>query len=219
MLGGSGAGVESARRFHRDVVEFAVPKKQRLCHRDGLRSRIRMELRGYTSGDFDRGVPLWKEALWVAVKVLFFLNPIPWPSELRAELLRAFGAKIGARVVIRSGVNVSFPWRLTLGNDVWLGEEVMILSLAPVCIESDVCISQRAFLCTGSHRFHSPRFDLVTEPITIRARSWVAAQAFVAPGVEIGPDSMVCAGSIVVGNVPPQTTVQGNPAVPRPRNA
>ena len=171
-----------------------------------------MQLKGYTVGDFDRGAPRWKEALWVFAKCAFFLNPIPWPSALRVALLRIFGAKIGGGVVIRANVNVSYPWRLTLGDDVWLGEETVILSLAPVVIESSVCISQRAFLCTGSHDFRSEKFSLVTKPITVRSGSWIAAQAFISPGVEIGTGSMVCAGSVVTEDVPPRTIVRGNPA-------
>ena len=172
-----------------------------------------MRLNGYTTGGFDRGASRWKEMLWILAKNLFFLTPWPWPSALRVVLLRLFGARIGSRVVIRCHVNVTFPWRLTLGDDVWIGEETLVLTLAPVEIESDVCISNRVFLCTGSHRFHSPGFDLVTKPIKIKRGSWIAAQAFVAPGVEIGPDSMVCAGSVVLKSHPPGTTVQGNPAI------
>lgn len=171
-----------------------------------------MKLEGYTTGDFERGTPAWKEALWVAVKSVFFLNPLPWPSELRVALLRAFGARIGVGVVIRANVNITFPWRLEVGDHVWFGEEVLVLSLAPVRIGSDVCLSQRAFICTGSHRFETPGFDLVTRPVTIHDRSWIAAQVFIAPGVEIGPDSMVAAGSVVTQSVPPGVAVQGNPA-------
>lgn len=171
-----------------------------------------MQLRNYTTGGFDRGQPLWFEALWFAVRAFFFLNPIPWPSSLRAALLRAFGAKVGEGVSIRSFVNVTFPWRLTVGDHVWIGDEVFILSLAPVVIESDVCVSQRAFLCTGSHDFRAPNFNLIVKPITVHARSWIAAQAFIAPGVEVGPDSMVAAGSIVMKTVPPGVLVRGNPA-------
>ena len=171
-----------------------------------------MQLKGYTVGDFDRGAPRWKEALWVLAKCIFFLNPLPWPSALRVALLRVFGARVGSGVVIRAHVNVSYPWRLTLGDDVWLGEEVVILSLAPVAIESSVCVSQRAFLCTGSHDFRSEKFTLRVKPIMVRAGSWIAAQAFISPGVEIGQGSMVCAGSVVMENVPPRTIVRGNPA-------
>jgi putative colanic acid biosynthesis acetyltransferase WcaF len=195
----------------RKAVDFTQPfQNGNGCPNDSLLPR--MELKGYTVGDFDRGAPRWKEALWVAVKCVFFETPWPWPSALRVALLRAFGAEIGTGVVIRSKVNISYPWRVRIGDHVWLGEEVAILSLAQVTIESNVCISQRAFLCTGSHAFRSPDFRLLTRPITVRSRSWVAAQAFIAPGVEIGPESMVCAGSVVLENVPPGMVVRGNPA-------
>ena len=172
-----------------------------------------MELKGYTTGDFDRGASAMKEALWVAMKCVFFQNALPWPSALRVMLLRLFGARVGEGVVIRANVNVTFPWRVTIGDHVWLGEEVIILSLAAVTIESSVCISQRAFLCTGSHDFRSPGFSLVTKAITVRSGSWIAAQAFIGPGVEIGDGSMVAAGSVVTENVPPRVIVRGNPAM------
>jgi putative colanic acid biosynthesis acetyltransferase WcaF len=171
-----------------------------------------MKLEGYTIGAFARGAPRWQEALWILAKCLFFLPAFPYPSALRVALLRFFGAKIGQGVVIRSRVHITYPWRLSIGDHVWLGDEVLILSLAHVTLESNVCISQRAFLCTGSHDFHAPNFDLRTAPITIREGSWIAAQAFIAPGVSIGPNSRICAGSVVLADVPPSTSVRGNPA-------
>jgi putative colanic acid biosynthesis acetyltransferase WcaF len=171
-----------------------------------------VDLKIYDNSDFDRGAPRWKEVLWILLRGLFLQNPFPWPSEVRVALLRAFGARIGQGVVVRENVNVSFPWRLTIGDHVWIGEDVGILSLAQVTIESNVCISQRAYLCTGSHDFRAADFTLVTSPITIRSGSWIAAGAIVLPGVEIGPGSLVTAGSVVNRNVPPNTTVRGNPA-------
>ncbi len=172
-----------------------------------------IRLRHFDNRSFDRGAPRWREAAWLVVKALFFLNAWPWPSALRAALLRAFGAKVGERVVVRAQVNVSFPWRLTLGDDVWLGEGCVLLTLAPITVESDVCISQRAFLCTGAHDFRKETFDLVTRPITVRRGSWIAADAFLAPGVEIGEGALVSAGSVVFDDVPPRALVRGNPAV------
>jgi putative colanic acid biosynthesis acetyltransferase WcaF len=172
-----------------------------------------MRLKGYTTNGFQRGAPAWKEALWLVAKCVFFSTSLPWPSSLRVAMLRVFGARVGERVVVRANVNISFPWRLSLGDDVWLGEEVMILSLAQVTVESDVCISQRAFLCTGSHEFASAGFDLIVKPITVRNRSWIAAQAFIGPGVEIGSGSLVSATSVALKDVPPGVLVRGNPAV------
>ena len=143
---------------------------------------------------------------------MFFQTFVPWPSALRVALLRAFGARIGRGVVVRANVNISFPWRLTVGNHVWIGEEAAILSLADVIIESSVCISQRAYLCTGSHDYCREDFKLVTRPITVRAESWIAAAAFIAPGVEVGAGAVIAAGSVVVRDVPPRTLVRGNPA-------
>jgi putative colanic acid biosynthesis acetyltransferase WcaF len=173
-----------------------------------------MDLSQYSVAHFDRGASRLKEAAWLAVKSVFFQTVWPWPSALRVFFLRAFGAKIGSGVVIRSRVNITFPWRLSVGDHVWIGEEVLILSLAPVSIGSNVCISQRAFLCTGTHDFHSETFDLKTKPVTLRDGCWIAAQAFVAPGVEVGAGSVVSAGSVVLENVPPRSVVRGNPAIP-----
>ena len=171
-----------------------------------------MDLSRYDNRDFDRGAPRWKEALWVVARGVFFQTALPWPSALRVALLRAFGGRIGRGVVVRANVNVSFPWRLSVGDHVWIGEDVGILSLAAVTIESNVCLSQRAYLCTGTHDYRRADFRLVTRPITVRAGSWIAAQAFIAPGVEIGAGGVVSAGSVVIQDVPPATLVRGNPA-------
>ncbi len=173
-----------------------------------------MKLKNYQSR-LDRGASCFKECLWMLSSILFFSHTLPLPSAFRCTVLRLFGASIGTGVVIRSGLNLKFPWRLKVGNDVWIGEDVVILNLAHVVIGSDCCISQRAFLCTGSHRFDQPGFNLVTKPIEIQDGSWIAALTFVAPGVTVGPNSMCVAGSVVLRDVAPNTIVLGNPAVPK----
>jgi putative colanic acid biosynthesis acetyltransferase WcaF len=172
---------------------------------------VRLDI--YDNSDFDRGASRGKEAAWILIRCLFFQNPLPWPSAWRVFLLRQFGARIGSGVVIRENVNISFPWRLAIGDHVWIGEGVGILSLAAVTIESHVCISQRAYLCTGSHDFRREDFRLKVAPITVRTGSWVAAASFLAPGIEIGAGAVVAAGSVVFSDVPPGSFARGNPAV------
>ncbi len=157
-----------------------------------------MNLSKYDNSDFDRGAPTWKEALWTLTRWFFFHTFLPWPSELRVALLRAFGARIGSHVVIRENVNISMPWRLTIGDHVWIGEDVGILSLAQVTIGSNVCISQRAYLCTGSHDFRRDDFKLITKPITLRDGCWIAAMALIGPGVTVGSGAVVSAGAVVM---------------------
>ncbi len=170
-----------------------------------------MNLEGYRAG-LDRGVPSWAEIVWQAVRIPFFLFPCPLPSRLRCQVLRCFGARLGRGVVIRHGVDISFPWRLRCGDHVWLGEQCKILNLAEVIVGSNVCISQQAFLCTGSHRYRSESFDLVTRPIKIADSCWIGARAFIGPGVRMGQCSVVGAGAVVVRDIPPGHLAVGNPA-------
>ena len=150
-----------------------------------------INLSKFNNSSFTRGASAWKEVLWWACRSLLFALWFPVPSSLKVAALRVFGAKVGKRVVIRSRVNITFPWKLELGDHVWLGDEVMILSLAQVKIGSNVCISQRAFLCTGSHDFRSEKFDLMTKPIEIGDSCWIAACAFIGPNAVISPGTMV----------------------------
>ena len=160
-----------------------------------------MRLDRYDNSDFSRGASKIKEVLWWVVRSLIFAPWFPVPSFLKVAALRLFGAKVGRGVVIRSRVNITFPWELTIGDHVWIGDEVLILSLAQVTIASHVCISQRAFLCTGSHRFRSENFDLVTLPISIGEGSWIAANVFVGPGVTLAPGTLCKAGAVVTWSV------------------
>jgi putative colanic acid biosynthesis acetyltransferase WcaF len=174
-----------------------------------------MRLDLYDNSDFERGASSVKEVLWWVVRSLFFSPWFPIPSEPKVAILRCFGARVGKGVIIRSRVNITFPWKLEIGDHVWIGDEVMILSLDRVKIGSHVCISQRAFLCTGSHRFRSENFDLTTKPISIGDGCWVAANVFVAPGVTIFPNTFCAAGSVVLENAGPDAVIVGNPARPR----
>lgn len=148
------------------------------------------------------------------VRCLFFAPAWQLPSAFRVFCLRRFGAKIGRGVVIRSRVNIHFPWRLEIGDHVWLGEECWLLNLAPIVVESNVCISQRAFLCTGNHDYQSPAFDLITKPIQVEMGAWIGAATFIGPGVRVGSHAMLIAGSVATTDLQPSTIYRGNPATP-----
>lgn len=176
-----------------------------------------MRLDRYDNSDFSRGASKLTEVLWWVVRSLIFATWFPIPSGIKVAALRVFGAKVGRDVVIRSRVNITFPWRLTIGDHVWIADEVLILSLAPVTIGSHVVISNRAFLCTGSHRFRSENFDLVTRPIMVGNSCWIASQVFIAPGVTLGPNTMCAAGAVVLKDAGPDVLLIGNPAIPKVR--
>jgi putative colanic acid biosynthesis acetyltransferase WcaF len=163
----------------------------------------------------DRGRSKAVEAVWYLLKCVFFLSALPWPSAFKVALLRAFGAKMGRGVNIKPRFNVHFPWKLEVGDHAWIGEEVFILNFEPVKIGAHACISQRAFLCTGNHDYRDEAFAYRNAPITIDDGAWVGASVFVGPGVEIGAETVVAAGSVVTHNLPANSVWAGNPAVQR----
>jgi putative colanic acid biosynthesis acetyltransferase WcaF len=171
-----------------------------------------VDLSRFSNAGFDRGASRLKEALWVLVRCLCFAPPWPLPSALRVFCLRRFGAQIGRGVVIRARVNIHFPWRLTLGDHVWIGEECWLLNLAPITLGSHVCLSQRTFLCTGNHDYRAPAFDLIVKPIHVAAGAWIGAGALVGPGVTVGTHAVLTAGSVASADLQPNGIYRGNPA-------
>jgi putative colanic acid biosynthesis acetyltransferase WcaF len=133
-------------------------------------------------------------------------------SAWRVGILRLFGASIGRGVVIKPHVRVKFPWKLKIGDHSWIGESVWIDNLAEVAIGSNCCISQGAYLCTGSHRWDRESFDLEDRPIVIHDQCWVGAMARVAPGVTMGQGSVLTLGAVAVASVSPWQICSGNPA-------
>ncbi|MET1054808.1 MAG: colanic acid biosynthesis acetyltransferase WcaF, partial [Pedobacter sp.] len=85
------------------------------------RSKVKLGNFDSTVG-LDRGAGKIKEICWYFTKMIFFLSAFPWPSSIKCSLLRFFGAKVGSGVNIKPRVNIHFPWKLVVGNDVWIGE-------------------------------------------------------------------------------------------------
>ncbi|MFH9547964.1 putative colanic acid biosynthesis acetyltransferase [Streptomyces sp. NPDC051445] len=166
----------------------------------------RRSLRGFTGAGYDKGRPLLVQAAWYAALHLLFVK---WwfPARLRPVLLRAFGARVGQRVLIRRGVRVHWPWKLDVGDDVWIGEDAWILNLEPVTIGSDSCLSQSALLCTGSHRRRSATFEFDNGPIRLEPGSWVAARAVVLRGVTVGRGAVVGACAVAHHDLAPDSVL------------
>lgn len=173
-----------------------------------------MRLDQYTTGSYTPGAPLWKQILWYFIgSPLVSSYGLPF-SGLKVWLLRRFGAKIGCHVRIKPGVFVKFPWRLTVGDYVWIGERAWLDNLAPINLASHVCISQDVYLCTGNHSWSDPNFGLRTAPIEIQTGSWIAARAVVGPGVTVGKGAVLTLASVTGRSLEPMTIYAGNPAQP-----
>jgi len=150
-------------------------------------------------------------ALWAAVAPLYAFSPrLCWGW--RCFLLRVFGAKIGRNVHIHPSARVFIPWNLEIGDWSSVGFDALIYNLGPVKIGSKVTVSQRAHLCAGSHDFRDPAMPLTKPPIQIGDEAWICADAFVGPGVTVGPRAVIAARAVAVKDVAAGEIVGGNPA-------
>lgn len=150
----------------------------------------------------------WGLTYWLC----FRPSPRWFMHSWRRYILILFGAKIGVGCRIAPTARIWAPWRLRLGDFVAIGDEVDLYCVDNITIGAKVAISQRSFLCTGSHNVNSLRRPLVTRPIVIRDHAWICAEAYLAPGVEVGTGAVVGARACVYKEVEDWTIVGGNPA-------
>ena len=153
-----------------------------------------------------------KRKFWQFVGLIFFrpfsgILFIPW----RNLILKLFGAKIGRGSVIYASVKILAPWNLSIGEKSTIGPHVE-LHIDKTIIGSKVTISQRSYLCSGSHDISSLNLPFISAPIIIEDFAWIGAESFIMMGVTIGKGAIVGARASVYKDVEPWTVVGGNPA-------
>ena len=154
-----------------------------------------------------------KYLLWLLLSNVFFLTNIPYPNFIKIGILKAFGAKIGKVAIIKPWVRIKFPWNLTLGDHVWLGENCWIDNISAVTLGNHVCVSQDAFLLTGNHDYKKIDFPLITKSIIIEDGAWIGAKSIVMGGVIIQSHAVLSMASVATKNLDSYAIYQGNPAV------
>ncbi len=172
-----------------------------------------VRLDGFSNNEYNPG-PLWKRASWYLIGLAFFETAIPWSNTFKRVLLRTFGAEIGRGVIIKPRVRIKYPWKLTVGDHSWIGEDVWIDNLDEVYIGAHCCLSQGAYLLCGNHDYTMPTFDLITRPITMENGSWTGAKSILGPGATLGEEAVLTAGSVGLGSLECGKVHQGNPALP-----
>lgn len=153
-----------------------------------------------------------KRALWgISWFLLASWTPAfmhPW----RRFLLRSFGARIEGKSDVRGSARVWYPPHLHMAPNTILAAGVNCYNMAPISIGAGSVVSQGAHLCAGSHDIQSPNFQLIAKSITIGENCWVAAEAFIGPGVVIGTDAVLGARAVAFKDLDPGGVYVGNPA-------
>jgi putative colanic acid biosynthesis acetyltransferase WcaF len=170
------------------------------------------DLTQFESRDGARGRPSWYVQLWWIFDAVF-VRPTPqFLYRWRRAALRLFGAQIGEGVLIRPGVRVTYPWKLVVGDHCWIGDNVSLYTIAEITLGDHTVVSQEAYLCAGTHDARDITFPVLQGPIIIESECWIAARAFIGPGVRVGRGAVVGACSVVHSDVAPATIVAGFPA-------
>lgn len=165
-----------------------------------------------------RGKNLLIVQLWRIISVTLFRYSPRFCNGWRRFLLRLFGAKIGKSVLIRQSSKILYPWFLEIGDYSWIGEDVTLYNMARITIGHNSVISQKSYLCAGSHDYKSNSFEIFAKPIKIGNKVWIAADVFIAPNVTINDGAIVGFRSTVIKDLPSNMVCIGNPAKPiKPR--
>jgi putative colanic acid biosynthesis acetyltransferase WcaF len=171
-----------------------------------------VNLAAFENPEYDPGRGIVLRTLWYYCSLLIFESGWLPVSGLKSRVLRLFGARIGVGLVIKPHVRIKYPWRLTVGDHCWIGQGAWIDNIEDVRIGNHVCVSQLAYFCTGSHDYRRRKFDLAAQAIVVADGAWIGARATLLPGVSIGTNAIVAAGSVVTKSIDAAMIVGGNPA-------
>ncbi len=138
-------------------------------------------------------------------QVFYLLAFRPTPIFLhswRAFLLRMFGANLGSGVHVYPSAKIWAPWNLVMETGSCLAGNVDCYNVATVTLGEGATVSQYSYLCTASRDYRDPSSPLLTAPITLGAKVWVAADVYIGPGIIIGQGSVVAARTSIFNDVP-----------------
>lgn len=151
-----------------------------------------------------------------AQKLTHQLNALdPTDIEERNRLLRELLGAFGEGSEIRPPLQCDYGYQTTIGARTFANWGLILLDVARITIGDDVQIGPNVQLLTATHPLEpGPRRDKweAAEPIVIGDNVWLGGGVIVCPGVTIGADTVVGAGSVVTRDLPPRVVAVGSPA-------
>ena len=152
--------------------------------------------------------------IWNVISAIFFRFSPNFLHGFRRFLLRSFGAQVGKGVHVYPRVKIWAPWNVVLLDECGIANGAILYSQGKITVGQRAVVSQGVHLCAGTHDYNDPGFRLITMPIVIGDQAWVAAEAFIHPGVEIGQGCVIGARSVVTKSMPAWMICAGHPCKP-----
>lgn len=135
-------------------------------------------------------------------------------TRMRWSYWNFFLARLGKKTRFYGHISIASPDLVQIGKCCTFNEGVILNAKAPIIIGDYVRIASRVIINSASLDYESPRESRghTSAPVTIEDGAWIGAGAIINPGVVIGKDAAVAAGSVVLKDVPARTLVFGVPA-------
>lgn len=134
--------------------------------------------------------------------------------EKREILIRELFGSAGVSPEVSPNFRCEFGRNIHVGDHFYANYDCVILDGAKVTIGDRVLFGPKVGLYTANHLFDAKEREIggcIAKPITIGNRCWLAANVSVLPGVTIGDDVIVGAGSVVTHDIPSNVIAAGNP--------
>ena len=134
--------------------------------------------------------------------------------EARQDVMRRLFKSVGKNVWIEPDFRCEFGKNITIGDDVYINFGCVILDCGQIRIGNNTLIGPNVGLFSGNHTIDAEERaagGLVPKPITIGSRVWLCGNVTVTPGVSIGHDTIIGAGSVVTRDIPSGVIAAGNP--------
>ncbi|CAM3992783.1 sugar O-acetyltransferase [Saccharibacillus endophyticus] len=130
------------------------------------------------------------------------------------SILTALFHEVGENVYIESNFRCEFGFNISIGSEVYINHDMIILDCNEVKIGNDVYIGPRAGLYAANHAedpFERAEKGVYAKPIVLEDRVWLGGDVKIMQGVTIGENSIIGAGSVVTKDIPPNVVAAGNP--------
>lgn len=151
-----------------------------------------------------------------AEKLCEKLNKIdPFDDKKREKIYKKLFKSFGKDIFIRPNFRCEYGKNISIGNKFICNFNCVMLDCADIEIGNNVMIGPNVNIFTINHDIRAKeRNQFVTyyKPITICDNVWIGGNSTILPGVTIGKNSVIGAGSVVTKDVPPNVLVAGNPA-------
>jgi acetyltransferase-like isoleucine patch superfamily enzyme len=157
--------------------------------------------------------PLFMEIVATTLKNVATMNNIGDVDEIRNKLSEIIGSQIDESTGIFAPFYTNFGKHIQIGKNVFINHACSFLDMGGITIEDDVLIGPKVNLITENHPINPrDRKTLFCNSIIIKRNAWIGASATILPGVTVGENAVVAAGSVVTKDVPINTIVAGVPA-------